>query len=111
MCNEKRQIVESAGELAETLLDMAYEFEEEANATPSIISFAGSRDPVSSTTTSIDSTVSSPFTNKGMHTREHLSYTCRPVDCRTGVKRPLQARCIWCSCIEGKERKIQLCCL
>ena len=106
--NERRRIVGFAGDVSESLLEMAEELERsdalEIVATPleSVCPEVGSIfSPVSSL---------SACSNDHKHTKVWL--TARSNNTRGATKKaPTQSRCMWCSRTEGKTSKTMLKCL
>ena len=106
---EKRQIVKFAGDLSESLLEMAGDMEAAEEAMEEAQTNAGAVVTVESS----DSTLSSltGHTNDHKHTKEFLTYKGSKSATRSGRKVASQARCLWCSRTEGKQCKTQVRCV
>ena len=102
----KRRIVDFARDVSECLVEMALKMEEEEKqqqeTDPVIVSVESSETTLSSLT---------GISNDHKHMREYLSNKKNPATTQTGERKALQARCMWCSCIDGLTRKTQLRCI
>ena len=103
---DKRRIVDFARDVSEYLVEMALKMEkdekEQQETDQVIVSVESSETTLSSLT---------GISNDHKHTREYLSGKKNPATTRTGKRKASQARCMWCSRIDGLTCKTQLRCI
>ena len=103
---DKRQIVEFAGDLSESLFEMAMEMEAAGDAAPSnqtvVVTVEISESMLRSLTGN---------SNNHKHTKEYLAYTGSKSTTRSGQRVASQAHYLWCSRTLGKTRKTQVRCV